>query len=59
MIEISTTATFDRLFKKLPSTIQRKAVIKTDLFTSNPFHLDLIQKFEIAVTTYSCRFEVR
>lgn len=29
MIDISTTATFDRLFDKLP---------KTDLFQTNPFH---------------------
>lgn len=41
MIEISTTATFDRLFKKLSFTIQRKAVTKTDLFKSNPFHPSL------------------
>jgi len=41
MIAISTTATFDRLFKKLPSTIQRKAVAKTDLFQSNSFHPSL------------------
>ena len=39
MIELSTTATFDRLFKELSSVIQRKAVTKTDLFKSNPFHL--------------------
>src|SRR5574337_2008617 len=41
MIELSTTATFDRLFKKLSSVIQRKAVTKTDLFKSNPFHPSL------------------
>jgi len=41
MIEISTTATFDRLFKKPPSTVQRKAITKTDLFKSNPFHPSL------------------
>lgn len=41
MIEISTTATFDRLFKKLPLTIQRKAATKTDRFKSNPFHPSL------------------
>jgi mRNA-degrading endonuclease RelE of RelBE toxin-antitoxin system len=41
MIEISTTATFDRLFKKLPRTIQQKAAIKTDRFKSNPFHPSL------------------
>lgn len=41
MIDISTTATFDRLFKKLSPPIQRKAVTKTDLFKSNPFHPSL------------------
>ena len=41
MIDISTTATFDRLFKKLPSAIRRKAVTKTDLFKNNPFHPSL------------------
>ena len=32
MIDISTTATFDRLFDKLPKTIKRKVATKTDLF---------------------------
>ena len=41
MIEVFTTATFDQLFKKLPSIIQRKAITKTDLFKSNPFHSSL------------------
>ena len=41
MIEISTTATFDRLFKKLPRTIQRKATTRTELFKSNTFHPSL------------------
>ncbi len=41
MIELSTTATFDRLFKELSSVIQRKAITKTDLFKSNPFHPSL------------------
>lgn len=41
MIEISTTATFDKLFKKLPSTTQRKAFAKTDLFKRNPFQPSL------------------
>jgi proteic killer suppression protein len=41
MIEISTTATFDRLFSKLPKPIQRKAAAKTDLFKENPFHPSL------------------
>lgn len=41
MIEISTTATFDRLFKKLPRPIQQTAARKTDLFKSNPFHPSL------------------
>ena len=41
MIEISTTATFDRLFETLPKPIQRKAASKTDLFRSNPFHPSL------------------
>lgn len=41
MIEISTTATFDRLFKKLPKAIQKKAATKTEFFKNNPFHLSL------------------
>ena len=41
MIEISTTATFDKLFKKLPQPIQRKAATKTDLFKVDPFHPSL------------------
>jgi hypothetical protein len=41
MIELSTTATFDRLSKKLPKTIQRKAATKADLFRDNPFHPSL------------------
>jgi len=41
MIEISTTATFDRLFDELQKPIQRKAASKTDLFKRNPFHLSL------------------
>ena len=32
MLEVSTTATFDKLFKKLSKSIQRKAATKTDLF---------------------------
>lgn len=32
MIDISTTATFDRLFAQQPKRIQRKAASKTDLF---------------------------
>ncbi len=41
MIEISTTATFDRLFDKLHTPIRRKAASKTDLFKRNPFHPSL------------------
>ena len=41
MIELSTTATFDRLFTKLPRTIQRKAATKTELFQNNPFYASL------------------
>lgn len=37
MLELSTTATFDALFSKLPKPIQRKAASKTDLFRENPF----------------------
>jgi mRNA-degrading endonuclease RelE of RelBE toxin-antitoxin system len=37
-MEISTTATFDKLFKDLPKFIQKKAVRKTELFKNNPFH---------------------
>lgn len=41
MIELSTTTTFDRLFRNLPKHIQRKAATKTDLFVRNPFHPSL------------------
>ncbi len=41
MIEILTTATFDRLFKKLPKPIQRKTAVRTELFKTNPFHPSL------------------
>jgi proteic killer suppression protein len=41
MPEISTTATFDRLFGKLPPAVQRKAARKTDLFKANPFQASL------------------
>lgn len=41
MIEISTTATFDRLFERLPNTIQRKAATKTETFSANPYHPSL------------------
>ncbi|CUQ68281.1 type II toxin-antitoxin system RelE family toxin [Candidatus Nitrospira inopinata] len=41
MLELSTTATFDRLFRKLSKPIQRKAAAKTDLFRENPFHPSL------------------
>jgi hypothetical protein len=40
-MEISTTATFDKLFIDLPKQIQKKAVKKTDLFKNNPFHPSL------------------
>ena len=40
-MEISTTETFDKLFKKLPKPIQKKAIKKTDLFKDNPFHPSL------------------
>jgi hypothetical protein len=38
MIEISTTATFDWLFQKLPRKIQLKTAKKTELFKENPFN---------------------
>jgi len=38
MFEIITTATFDKLFKKLDRKIQEKAVKKSDLFKNNPFN---------------------
>jgi len=41
MLDIATTATFDRLFSKLPKSIQRKAASKTDLFKTNPFYPSL------------------
>ncbi|MFV1951065.1 MAG: hypothetical protein ACC630_03755 [Nitrospinota bacterium] len=40
-MEISTTATFDKLFKELPKSIQKKAVKKTELFKNNSFHPSL------------------
>ncbi len=40
-MEISTTVTFDKLFKSLPASIQKKAAKKTDLFKNNPFHPSL------------------
>lgn len=41
MLELTTTATFDKLFSKLPKSVQRKASTKTDLFRENPFHPSL------------------
>jgi toxin HigB-1 len=41
MLELSTTATFGRLFSKLPKSVQRKAAIKSDFFRENPFHPSL------------------
>ena len=41
MVELSTTGTFDRLFSKLPKSVQRKAATKTDFFRENPFHPSL------------------
>ena len=40
-MDISTTATFDKLFKALPKSIQTKAVKNTELFKNNPFHPSL------------------
>ena len=37
MIEISTTAAFDKLFTVLPKAIQIKAAKRTELFKANPF----------------------
>jgi proteic killer suppression protein len=44
MLELSTTATFDRLFSKLPKSVQRKAATKSDFFRENPFILHSILK---------------
>ena len=41
MIQIQTTETFDKLFKKLPKNIQKKAVLKSELFKKNPFQPSL------------------
>jgi len=38
MIEIVTTRTFDKLFKKLDIKIQRKAAEKAEIFKENPFN---------------------
>jgi mRNA-degrading endonuclease RelE of RelBE toxin-antitoxin system len=40
-MEISTTETFDKLFKNLPVSIQKKAAKKTDIFKNNPFYPSL------------------
>jgi len=40
-MEIQTTHTFDKLFKTLPRRTQLKAVQKTELFKTNPFHPSL------------------
>jgi proteic killer suppression protein len=40
-MEIQTTATFDKLFAKLPRKIQIKAAKKTQLFKENPFNPSL------------------
>lgn len=37
MVEIYTTATFDKLYRKLPKNIQKKATIKTKAFQKDPF----------------------
>jgi len=37
MVEIHTTATFDKLYRKLPKNIQKKAVSKTKIFQNDPF----------------------
>ena len=47
MIEISTTATFDRLFDKLHTPIRRKAASKTDLFKRNPFPHHEVWSFRV------------
>jgi len=36
MLDLSTTTTFDKLFKKLPKTIQRKAASKAEVFRAQP-----------------------
>jgi len=38
MIRIITTKTFDKLFGKLDTRIQKKAAEKTELFKENPFN---------------------
>lgn len=41
MLNLSTTATFEKLFVTLPKPTQRKASVKTELFRRNPFHSSL------------------
>jgi len=41
VIELYTTATFDKLFVSLPRKIQLKADRKTELFLGNPFNRTL------------------
>jgi len=44
MLGIFVTPTFSRLYKKLPTTVQRKAETKTELFRKNLFHTSLRTK---------------
>lgn len=52
MIEIQTTKTFDKFFKKLPYHIQKKAVLKTELFKDNPF-LPILQTEKLTPKKYN------
>jgi len=37
MVEVYTTATFDKLYRKIPRNIQKKAISKTEIFRNDPF----------------------
>lgn len=44
MFEVLVTETFTRLYRKLPTAVQKKANAKTKLFRQNPFHSSLRTK---------------
>jgi len=44
VLEIFVTETFSRLYRKLPTYIQKKAELKTQLFRQNPFYPSLRTK---------------
>ena len=57
MLELSTTATFDRLFSKLPKSVQRKAATKSDSFGRIFFTFHSVLKSLTRSITKSGAFE--